>query len=96
MKEKLPSLIVDDENAAEIAGNPLHMLLLYVLERALRDLTHREKLIRSEAVQWFIAWKNALPECVSYKDVRDNVDLSAEYIIEIRRRVNKAMMDELI
>jgi hypothetical protein len=79
---------VDDEY---IRSNPLHVLLIRVLERAIRDLNSHSKLVRSETIHWFCVWENALPHAISYKDIRDHVDLDVEYVRSIRYTVDKAM-----
>lgn len=82
---------VDDEL---VRSNPVHVLFIRVLERALRDLNSHSKLIRSETIHWFCMWENSLPHAVSYKDIRDNVDFDAMYIQSIRDMVEAAMVKQ--
>ena len=93
-----PNLLINEEYPVDEYSSPERRLLFSLLERALRDLEHSERLVRMEAVQWFCTWKNSRKEhmCFSYKDVRDEIDLKQTIVEEIKKKVHRAMMDELI
>lgn len=57
-------------------STPTSLLYLAVLGRSLRDLTETNRDLRMWAIEWFEEWKNHMPRYVSYKDVRDHVELS--------------------
>ena len=78
---------VYEEYKANI-GNPNCILMLYVLDRAIRDLEDEDVLVRKEAVQWFRSWKNTLPYAISYKDIRDHIPLGAQRIAFIKEKIS--------
>lgn len=74
--------------------NPIHSLFIAVLERALRDLTHSQRHIRVAALGWFETWRSTPKNEVgiSYKDIRDALDLSIPRIMWIEEQVDKARL----
>jgi len=82
------------EEDGDCPHDPLHFLLINILDRALRDLNVSESHIRVEAIQWFSQWKNTTADdaWISFKDVCDYLDLSVPVLADIERRVSIARL----
>lgn len=66
--------VVEDDDGGR--PNPLHYLFSAILDRALKDLTSKDKHVRRETIQWFDTWENTLPHGISYKDICEHLELS--------------------
>lgn len=72
-----------------IRSNPDKLFLVHILELAVRDLDNENFHIKLNARNWFEIWENYLPHGVSYKDVRDNITLSAKRLEFITAKLNR-------
>lgn len=78
---KIPTLYYGDEDSVHISVVSIRKLHVAVLIRAILDLYTAENLVRDHAIDWF----NGAPARITFKEVRETLDLSAHRLEKIKK-----------